>query len=579
MNSDPHLRDTPTLVLGAMLKTATPTSHWASGPWCFAGQEDLFPKWETTFTFAPEPLKGNTKLAKTAVKQAQALCVDSLPALAATICSHSTSLPLSYWEVLLAPWAIVIAQQIVERQLRVKAMIDAWGHLPLKVPLLPFDCNFDFAREQDVVLYGALGAVFNHWLFSRLLEAQWPQAWQKEYLPRLSLTFCQKQSKELSLRHKIKKLQLYLPFPKLKGMGILQALRFSLALLHASRASDDSYPLHKIYGSAATDTVFDLPPANTLPLFLATLPHSIRDLRHPSRIDRARHPRVRTASIHAYEDSAYRQRLALWRGQGNHLVWVQHGGNYGQTQLACASALVEYSQHAFVTWGWTKHDDSPGNFIPLPHPQLVRIKGLYFKEHSHKKNMLLFVGTEITSVGYRLDSHPTPLQMISYRKDKEKFFANLPSSIHESSFYRPYFDVPGSLQDASWLLPRFPLIRLCHGALFPQMLSSRLLVLDHHGTTLLEALAAGIPCICYWQRSAWPLTVQAEALVDTLGKAGIWYPTPQEAAEAVKHIWADVETWWTTPVRQEAREAFCDTYALATADSQSSSWLKTLKRL
>ena len=70
------------LVLGAMPRGAEPESHWAAGPWCFAGEEDFFPDWEDRFVFAPEPLRDLKVLERTA-KEAQALCVDSLPALAA----------------------------------------------------------------------------------------------------------------------------------------------------------------------------------------------------------------------------------------------------------------------------------------------------------------------------------------------------------------------------------------------------------------------------------------------------------------------------------------------------------------
>ncbi|MDO5484174.1 MAG: hypothetical protein Q4F27_04625, partial [Desulfovibrionaceae bacterium] len=191
----------------------------------------------------------------------------------------------------------------------------------------------------------------------------------------------------------------------------------------------------------------------------------------------------------------------------------------------------------------------------------------------------LFVGTEIAAVGYRLDAHPTPLQMVAYRKAKEDFFAALPRSLQQAALYRPYFDVPGSLQDAPWLLPRFPLLRLCTGPLLPQILACRLLVLDHHGTTLLEAMTAGIPCICYWQREAWPLTPEGEDMLDELAGAGIWYATPQAAAEAAQRIWEAGEDWWAAPARQAARRKFRSRYALTVERSENPLWLQTLKNL
>ena len=43
------------LVLGDMPRGAEPESHWAAGPWCFAGEEDFFPDWEVRFVCPPEP--------------------------------------------------------------------------------------------------------------------------------------------------------------------------------------------------------------------------------------------------------------------------------------------------------------------------------------------------------------------------------------------------------------------------------------------------------------------------------------------------------------------------------------------
>ena len=178
----------PRLVLGLMPPGATPESFRPSGPWCFAGQEEFFPDWEERFLFPPEPLRCADEAAQ-AAEEAQALCADIIPRVAAQLCPHWADLPESYWETLLAPWAIVVASQVVERQKRVQALCAAWGDSALEVELLPENCRFVFGTDQDVVLHGALGAEFNHWLFSRLLEAQWPAAWRKIALPELERHF------------------------------------------------------------------------------------------------------------------------------------------------------------------------------------------------------------------------------------------------------------------------------------------------------------------------------------------------------------------------------------------------------
>lgn len=566
-----------TLALGAMPRGAAPETHWAAGPWCFAGMEDFFPDWEYRFTFAPEPLRDLKVLERTA-KEAQALCVDSLPALAARLCPHSAELPASYWETLLTPWAIDVAKQIVERWQRVRAMTEAWGHLPLRVPLLPENCAFSFRDEHDFTLRGALGASFNHWLLSRLLEARWPEAWRKEMLPPLSEACGDERPTTLKgrLRQWARRAQLHLPFPRLKGMSIRQALRFSLALLHASHGQDHSQSLAATYGSRATGADAALP-LDPLPLFLAVLPHSLARLRHPRRLAKALFPpRLRVASVAAYENAAYRQRLAVWRARGNRLMYVQHGGNYGQVRVTCDTALVEYSQHAFGTWGWSQHAGSRGNFIPLPYPQIARIAGRW---HGENGRHLLFVGTEMPTCGYRLNSYPTPLQLIQYREDKQWFFEALGRALQSRTFYRPYFDLPGMLQDATWLLPRFPHVRLSVGPLTPQMLACRLLVLDHHGTTMLEALAANVPTILFWTREVWPLTPESEALLDLLARAGIWCGSAEEAAARVNRVWKDPVAWWRSAAVQDARRAYCALQAMMVKGSENSYWTQTLKKL
>lgn len=574
-----------TLVLGRMPHGADPETHWAAGPWCFAGQEDFFPDWEDRYVFGPEPLR-DPRAVEQAAREAQALCVDHLAALAARICPHSADLPSAYWETLLAPWAIDVARQIVERWGRVRAMTEAWGHLPLRVPLLPADCSFSFRAEHDFTLRGALGHSFNHWLFSRLLEARWPQKWHKEILPPVHKDYGQKSPADprTGLRQWVLGLMLRLPFPHLKGMSLGQSLRFSLALLHKSRGEDRSRPLTDFsakaaggHGSLRADGQPHPLPLDPMPLFLAALPRSLIRLKHPERLKPGLlAPRLRVASVLAYEDAVYRQRLAVWRGRGNRLMYVQHGGNYGQVRVACDAALVEYSQHAFGTWGWSEHAGSRGNFIPLPYPQIARMAGRW---HGQPGRHLLFVGTEMPMYGYRLDAHPTPLQFVQYREDKQWFFEALGRALQNRAFYRPYFDLPGTMQDADWLLARFPRVRLATGPLTPLLLSCRLLVLDHHGTTMLEALAANVPTLMYWDREIWPLTQESEALLDVLARAGIWHATAEEAAAKANQIWEDPCSWWHSAAVQDARRTYCALQALMVKGSENPYWIQTLKSL
>lgn len=79
-------------------------------------------------------------------------------------------------------------------------------------------------------------------------------------------------------------------------------------------------------------------------------------------------PRLRVANVLAYEDAAYRQTLALWRGRGHRLMYVQHGSDYGQVRCLTEVEMVEYAQHAFATWVGAATRAAGATFCPCPTP-------------------------------------------------------------------------------------------------------------------------------------------------------------------------------------------------------------------
>lgn len=82
------------------------------------------------------------------------------------------------------------------------------------------------------------------------------------------------------------------------------------------------------------------------------------------------------------------------------MLFIQHGGEYGYVRTSVAYPLVEYCQHRFITWGWKRHGLMPGNFLPLPHPQLAALRDA----HREKSPTLLLVGTEMALLPYTLKS-------------------------------------------------------------------------------------------------------------------------------------------------------------------------------
>lgn len=588
------------LVLGLMPRGADPDTHWAAGPWCFDTEEDFFPGWEDSFVFGREPLRDPATLDR-AVLMAQSLTVDSIPALGRHLLDlqrrraeennpvstllgpDEIDLPGVYWETLLTPWACTVARQLVERWLRVRRggglgpPAPACGAAARGLRLfLRHGTRFRHERRpgrglEHLAHVPSAGGRLARTLDPLLRPARVRLLWPAHPAGR-------QRQPETALRAWARSCVLRLPCPPLRGMRLHQALRYSLALLHPSRQPDASRPLAAHFGSAATGVEHDLP-LDPLPIFIGALPQTLAELDHPDHVAPARVPRVRVASVRAHEDTHYRQKLALWRACGHRVMFVQHGGNVGQVRCLCETPLVEFSQHAFGTWGWSHYEATGagkgGQFLPLPYPLLANMADQW----RGGDDTLLFVGAEMPLYGHRLDSRPTPLQWLQYREDKQWFLEDLPRRLHDKILYRPHFDAPGSLDDAPWLLPRFPHVRLCSGPLEARMLTCALMVLDHHGTTLLQALAANVPTIAYWDRSIWPMTDEALARLDLLAEAGIWQPSAEAAAAKVREVWDNPARWWLDERVQSARRAFCREHAFVDPKGPDAHIVSLLQRL
>ena len=289
------------------------------------------------------------------------------------------------------------------------------------------------------------------------------------------------------------------------------------------------------------------------------------------------------------QDDTYRLRLANLRESGCRLFSIQHGANYGNL-LSVGILPFEYSQHAFFTWGWQRHQGQPVNAHPQPHPSLAAICGT----HRETAPRLILVGTEMSTYTYRLKSRPLAKAMLTYRAGKITFFRSLiealrtrpeagvlpgdpagtgPKRAAPQPLYRPYFKVAGGLDDADHVRRHLPEIGLCTGDLTAQMLGCRLLVLDHYGTTLHMALAADVPTLAFWNRREWGMERESDTVLDALQEAGILHATPEAAAQQAAAVWDAPSVWWKSPPVRAARALWLERYARV-GDSPERPWGK-----
>lgn len=577
-------RSCPILVLGTAPADATPETHFLAGPWCIAShpQPPGMPPLDTLFVMPPEPLADPNRLEQAAC-QARRLIIDTLPLLAEhgnTL--HQVNHSSRFWEFALVPWLVRLTEVVVERLYRTESILQYFGEQTLTVPILPqhnvagiasshTTSGFTFASTHDFIMGGILHPDWNHWLLSRLLERNWPAVWHKKILKPIVRT--PSNTNESGFKHFIRDWIFRLPFPRIKGFTSGASFLLSLDLIRNRHQEDLTIPLSQLKDINTPPLPLQWTVQDMVPLALSLLPLSLGEKALFPKKEGKKLISTRIASVAACEDDAYRLQLAMHREKGCRIIFIQHGGEYGYVRSSVAYPLVEYCQHSFITWGWKRHGTFQGHFVPLPHPQLAALR----HKHKETKPQLLFVGTEMALLPYTLKSMLRGRQMFFYREDKARFLAALPSSLQKQVWYRPYFDIPSSLSDAPWIRERFPKTHQCVGVLEPHLLQCRLLVLDHPGTTLAQALAADIPLVLFWNRDAVHFTPEALPLLDILREGGILYDSPEKAAAQVRRIWDDVPGWWVKA--RSYCEPWASHYALTVEGKVLPLWRKALREI
>ena len=563
-----------------MPKGASPQSHLAAGAWCFAGQEEHFPGWdgptddERTFALPPDPFPNAVSI-DAAAKAANAETLRLIDLFGKRLnAAHKTNLSGRFWHMALGPFLLLAAHMLAERQKRVLDLIYLYGNKQIGVMLLAADSSFSFKTSLEFMVHGVQSVQFNHYVYSRIVEALAPPSWCLAYHPAAALHQARQEAEPPSpaerAKNRIRKRLLHLPFPYLKGFRFWQTLALSLAVLRNKRQNADNSLDFSLY---CGDPLIWRFPAE--PLISACIPQDIRKaaLHGPFSAsgppsERNRPGPLRGMSPAYSQDDSYRLYLGGLLEKGCRLFSVQHGANYGNLQ-SIGGLPFEYSQHAFFTWGWNKHASAPSNARPLPHPALASIA----EKHAEREPSLILVGTEMSSFSYRLKSRTQSKAMLVYRAAKLTFLRSVQERISLGEkgekdgkdgariLYRPYFKTAGGLDDEAYVLRHLPQTRLCKGDLTAQLLGCRLLVLDHYGTTLHTAFAANVPTIAFWKSADWGFDPESAWTAGILREAGILFETPQEAADKAVAVWSDAQSWWRDNVVQSARKLWMERYA------------------
>ncbi len=249
---------------------------------------------------------------------------------------------------------------------------------------------------------------------------------------------------------------------------------------------------------------------------------------------------------------------AIFWLNGEKLIFCQHGSNYCTTENSWIADSYEYLGDYFINWGNVTPKHKQCKFIVMPSPHLSRI----MNKHKFIHESLILVGTNQrqTMDGICM---PEPSYMIDYLVSKENFIRKLDVSVIKNLFYRPWpIKENDDFNDQTYIKNIFPNISILNGNLTKEMLKTKLLVLDHYGTSFYEAMASNTPVIIYFGYPEVQFMLQAQEMFDDFKQIGVYHDDSMSAAAYINKIWNNIDTWWKSELVQQVRQKFNNLYAL-----------------
>ncbi|WP_075792942.1 LIC12162 family transferase [Massilia putida] len=549
------------------------------GPWCLLHERKR--SWQQLDgQLMPDPFMSEGA-AKEAYHQVHACYERILPVLAEALNGlHGQSHSLRYWRIVAGPWLHVYISALFERYLSLKMALAQYPGFDTIV--LAESAHVVPASTHDFAAY-LIEDTYNLQIYSRLLSAlglKFRQGGgditQRVQYVKASEPSWKQTAARIASRSYARAASRICRSVLLKDSYFSKSVLASLAssrpgrvlpVLGASGEFSDC-PVQpalrdRLQGLPFGDAEFERCIATLLP---GDLPKSLVEIYGDiGKAARGNFPKRVTAVFSAnawYYDEVFKQWSAAMAERGAVLLGCQHGGNYG----ALASMPSEDHETAIVdryfTWGW-KREGRPACVVPMPAPKLI---GRGPSADASAKSGMLWVAT--TMPRYLVQFPWTPGDFKRYLDWQQRFAASLDRNVFRQLRLRPH------REDTGWgvaerLRDEFPELQVeSWDVSFQQSLDHcALYICDHLSTTFIEALAAGIPTILFWDHGANELRPEAVDSYAQLREAGILFDSPEAAAAAVNAIQHDVAAWWNKPARQRAVATFRARFAHTDADA------------
>lgn len=230
--------------------------------------------------------------------------------------------------------------------------------------------------------------------------------------------------------------------------------------------------------------------------------------------------------------------------------------------LHCTGLYEYITSDEFVTFGWNSESNlTISNLLLLRNP----LKNRYSKG----TNNVLLISTYEPEVRFSITGM---ISFYGYRESIVDFLNNISDckdiNIEWRSYNSRYSDsesqqvnfVKNNLNNKERILIDVP------GSVYERQHYANLVVLDHVMTTMLETIGNDVPTILYWNPEQYNITNEWADVLNELERVGIYHKSAEQAAEYIKFIISDIETWWNQPERVAARNMFKKHFSCSNGD-------------
>ncbi|PCJ01729.1 MAG: hypothetical protein COB14_03560 [Alphaproteobacteria bacterium] len=562
------------------------------GPWCFEGNETIDPDWFNQEFSNPFETENDLILAsKQSLALFEKMAKELTPILNKT---HSVEHSYIFWRHILAGWLSFLIHVSWVRYRHITQFIEQNKGAEFQVNIAPVAYEWPFLTAHDLIKNAPLPD-FDYWLSSFMVDKLSPKGWilkdVTHYNPDIAISKYEYEdtipldSPRDYVRYPVRKvLYKYLKngrFGNVYGTTWKERLLLSTYLALKPRIKAFEKPLYQkelISGYNPNDYFPEDYIGILRSLMTALIPESLKGdfgkyyLKSAAKKYKSGKIRVGTPDVYREVEKI---ETALAVEHGELVLQTQHGSWYGMVACSTVPQAAEYGLYGFMTWGWDKHDDLAGNFIPAPAPMLSKSGRSYNKT----SDAVLFVNNKTYTRSSRLEGQPMPAQTVQDRADKVRFLESLSCDVRDNILYRPHMHHSFGIDDEGFIRKKFPDLNFLLGpSMNNDMLHCKLFVANHYSTGFHIAMVANIPSVCFWPRGIIPIAQSALPEHNALVDQNIIFDDPIKAAEHINSIWPSLDAWWFSDTVQCARENWCKKFSY-TDENYLKKWTSILSKI